>query len=534
MKEVKELTKMTGMPVYINDGSDFIPPTESYFLLAKNGFYKVFKNAEIETQIKLEKLPGMLQEENSNSVVKWIGPKLPISTFWFVRDLFIKIYEKHKAEFDVQLYWSDKEQKFYVRVPHQRISGASVDWELRDDDAWYCNEEYVQDNSTLPDDVRHFGRIHSHNVMGAFWSGTDENDQKTQEYGIQIVMGKITTALEYKCRIVYNGNLQDVEFSDVVDTPAPANFELPEGIIITTPATPASTTAYMPPSTDYSTKGRKKKTRAYGYGYNTYPYGGYGDYGEDYDPYNNDPFDNGDEEEDDEDTATSTIPPKTFPKNVTAVEKFLYDPSVDLLKDEEIGPAFLSSIKDFKMIYDQPGSVLAKDTDFKWLLTGISKDVTGATTATDYRVLFAVAMFIAYYRDDVDDDQLSAPTLKLFKEAYNQFSSGSLSYRPLDTAKNVRDYVDTKAVFNTINKLPVLRSHLLSSLERKHSVQGVRLFRKALQSNTPGYFDVLKVEPFLDTLEVIAEVSRIPVFLFCGNCDEDFAGHIADILADKK
>ena len=81
MRLVKDITDIIGMPTYVDDGSEEQPTTESYFLIAKNGFFKFHKTAEIDTIVKMDKLPGPIPEQNSNAVVKWTGPKLSIEDF---------------------------------------------------------------------------------------------------------------------------------------------------------------------------------------------------------------------------------------------------------------------------------------------------------------------------------------------------------------------------------------------------------------------------------------------------------------------
>ena len=543
MRKVKDITAVVGMPTYIDDGSDVQPETNDYFLIAKNGFFKVHKTEEIDTIVKLEKLPGPLPEQNSNAVVKWTGPKLPVEDFWFVARLFRKIFKKIKTEFDVQLYYSNKEKKFFIRLPHQKVTGASVDWQLREDDIWYKDQHKIEDNSTLPDDLRHIGRMHSHNVMGAFWSGTDENDQKTQEYGIQIVLGKIMTDLEYKCRVVFNGNLIDVKFEDIVEgeLDTDPDIEFPEGIFLQPAvATTTAGTNYYPKKTSANSqvkyygpeyyknlKKNKKKEKYSGQTvYGSDYWSRYDDYGYQYGDDYEDPFTREDVDSTPV-TASSNIdlPP-------TGIEKFLTYPDVDMFDDPELKDGLAAVIKDTKIITDK--EYLVKDIDFSWLLAteenmfkqGISPD---QPLAKQLNVLLTLAMFISYSRDDIPEADLSVATNVLFSDIYIEYSASINSYKVLSEGTKVSEYVDACFVVSVIHKLTLVVAYLTKRLgtTKNKNVEKVLL---ALTSNNGTIINNMNVIEFIDTMDDISKITRIPAFLFSTCADCDLAGNLADII----
>lgn len=75
------------------------------------------------------------------------------------------------------IVWNKTTESYRVAIPKQKVSKAAVtyDWSHVADD-----EEVILD-------------IHSHNTMGAFFSGTDENDDKTY-VGISGVAGELNKA----------------------------------------------------------------------------------------------------------------------------------------------------------------------------------------------------------------------------------------------------------------------------------------------------------------------------------------------------
>lgn len=203
-----------------------------YYVISKTGMFTVCKN-DLYTEVrKAESLGGKLSE--IAPAVNLSVPKLDRATFDFMVKLFQAVYKKFQSEVNVLLYYSKDENKWYIRLPKQDVSGAHVTYELTEDDVWYVDGEIA---SEAPTNVACFGTCHSHASMGAFFSGTDDQDDKTN-VGYQIVIGKVnSTAVETKCRLSMNGKNIDKKLEEVVeDLPATfQDFEVPE--IVTKKAT---------------------------------------------------------------------------------------------------------------------------------------------------------------------------------------------------------------------------------------------------------------------------------------------------------
>jgi PRTRC genetic system protein A len=100
-------------------------------------------------------------------------PKIPMFLLQQVISFFRVISQKAKLEVLVHLVYDTKTEKYNVIVPKQKVSNVSVDAET---------VEY-------PEHVIHVMDIHSHNVMAAKFSATDDKDEKaTRLYG---VIGKL-------------------------------------------------------------------------------------------------------------------------------------------------------------------------------------------------------------------------------------------------------------------------------------------------------------------------------------------------------
>ena len=182
-----------------------------HYVLAKNGAYTVCKNELYTTINKATSFGGVKLAEFAEATELTV-PKIDRATYDFMVKLFMSVYKKYQSEVNVLLYYQSSTDKWFVRLPKQDVSGAHVTYELTDEDVWYCDGAVVD----CPDDAECFGTCHSHASMGAFFSGTDDADDKTN-IGYQIVIGKVnTSAVETKCRLAINGKNVDKKLEEVV------------------------------------------------------------------------------------------------------------------------------------------------------------------------------------------------------------------------------------------------------------------------------------------------------------------------------
>ena len=149
MKRIEEITGLTGMPVYLNEapaeGEQPAAPTDSNcFIICSDGVYRYVRNDYMTSTIKLEGgIPSGAVAKGGETIF-WTGPKLSVEDFHFVRKIFVGVYDKIKAECDVQLEWSPSLGKFIIRLPHPTVSGASVHWETADDDPCWIDRKLCQ------------------------------------------------------------------------------------------------------------------------------------------------------------------------------------------------------------------------------------------------------------------------------------------------------------------------------------------------------------------------------------------------------
>lgn len=101
-------------------------------------------------------------------------PKIPMHILMFILDFFKELSDKSRLEALVHILYDTRRKKYTIRVPKQELTSDRVDSVL--------DEEY-------PDYMVHVMDIHSHNVMPAEFSPTDNKDEK--ETRLYAVVGRL-------------------------------------------------------------------------------------------------------------------------------------------------------------------------------------------------------------------------------------------------------------------------------------------------------------------------------------------------------
>lgn len=168
------------------------------------------------------------------------GGKIPYTYFEQIVAFFRKVMEVKKADFEAHSYimWSVKDKHYYIHIPKQIVSKASVQftYDMPEGDVIVCD-------------------IHSHNTMGAFYSGTDENNDKSN-ICYSGVIGRITpTSYEYVMRFNLYEAKKRCGLDEVFDVPPKPESLVPkewlDNVEVRTFTAPAqggtSTGRYNPP-----------------------------------------------------------------------------------------------------------------------------------------------------------------------------------------------------------------------------------------------------------------------------------------------
>jgi hypothetical protein len=129
-------------------------------------------------------------------------PPVPFKHLLRIIDLFRKVETESGNEVLVNLIYDKADKKYLLDIPEQISSPISVDSTL--------NPEYESDRYV------HFADIHSHCRMRAYFSATDDRDEKATR--VYIVVGNIHKSFpEIKVRISNGGTFLEIEPSVVFD-----------------------------------------------------------------------------------------------------------------------------------------------------------------------------------------------------------------------------------------------------------------------------------------------------------------------------
>lgn len=172
-----------------------------------DGDYLVVNNKIGKFIVKMNdtKHPGLPEEIGGNKIQLKV-PKIPGRIYYQILAFFRDICDTMgNAEAFVQVYFDNDNKEYVCHVPEQTVSGGSVRYDATEN----LNEKDRKRYTFVFE-------IHSHNTMGAFWSGVDDADEKeTKFYG---VFGKIKSNVhEEKFRFMVMDKRIDVKKEHIFD-----------------------------------------------------------------------------------------------------------------------------------------------------------------------------------------------------------------------------------------------------------------------------------------------------------------------------
>lgn len=181
---------------YITDKVDFnsITKTTNYALQA-DGIYAIVKNrigVFVYRSAKAE-LPGLPKQFDADARIYMSVPLIPGEIYFQIKQFFIDIMaDMNDSEAFAQVYYDLTEKRYVVVVPEQTVAKASVTYDATKNLSVVEPERYIL-----------VFEIHSHNTMNAFWSGTDDSDEKeTRFYGVFGYLDKPEHAEEFRTNVL--------------------------------------------------------------------------------------------------------------------------------------------------------------------------------------------------------------------------------------------------------------------------------------------------------------------------------------------
>jgi PRTRC genetic system protein A len=184
--------------VVLNDGQTEMPEDDIFYIIAKEGVYLKKKLGVMESIAPVKKISIL---ESVNSMARMHITKIPAKWIAKVIGFFQAVYEQHKSEAIVLLFYDEETGKHKIVPPMQKVAGATCDY----------------DKGITIEGMTMIGTIHSHARMSAFHSGTDDADEEHFD-GLHITLGDLDE--EYpsmSASIVANGHRIMIDPNDYID-----------------------------------------------------------------------------------------------------------------------------------------------------------------------------------------------------------------------------------------------------------------------------------------------------------------------------
>jgi len=150
-----------------------------------------------------------LDEFEFGTIVLTSTPKPKLDVFNEILEMFKYVCNKTKWELCVNVYYDTIDKIFKLNLHDQIISGDKAAYKY--DENFEMSSRYIR-----------YLQIHSHNTMGANFSGIDDHDENYSSLCFYGVIGKITSKskfynIDMKYRIWSGTRFIDLDFDDIFD-----------------------------------------------------------------------------------------------------------------------------------------------------------------------------------------------------------------------------------------------------------------------------------------------------------------------------
>ena len=175
------------------------PTSAITYSICSDGLYMTKKLLNGHVTMKVD---GVKSSPAGREYVKFLPRKIPIRFYWKIVEFFKAVNNHFKTNLEafILICWDKEKERYHFWVPPHKVSGGSVQYDL-------SNFNKVFKNSFIVCDT------HSHNLMGAFWSTTDNNDDNRDRFAM--VIGKTDNMFpEHKIRFSSNKHI-DCNIGDV-------------------------------------------------------------------------------------------------------------------------------------------------------------------------------------------------------------------------------------------------------------------------------------------------------------------------------
>lgn len=206
-----------------------------YTEVLENKVYKTFQNGVVRFK-KLATEPE--NEPNLNSAnLEWLVPKIPFKYYQMTLDFYKEVNEIHGTEASVLFYWNANDVEIPADLMEEYGSGIIQDGKLiviapKQTNSTSLSEfvetVYVEGTPKkvltpmldwLEKNTVCIAETHSHNTMSAFWSPTDNDNERHSRLRLFVVFGKVSTTEVTRSRVCMLNDYFDLDITDVFDMP---------------------------------------------------------------------------------------------------------------------------------------------------------------------------------------------------------------------------------------------------------------------------------------------------------------------------
>lgn len=164
-------------PIYCLEPGVTVPPDQTCYILASNGLWFQKTKGIMRGIVSVD---GISHLESITPSIAMNIANIPATILMRALVFFRRVYNKHHAEAELQLFYNRNNSQFDLFCPEQTVSYGSVDYKP---DQWEDPNQNLQDYLLI-------GTIHSHCNFGASHSNIDLRDERYAE-GIHITIGHV-------------------------------------------------------------------------------------------------------------------------------------------------------------------------------------------------------------------------------------------------------------------------------------------------------------------------------------------------------
>lgn len=198
--------------------------------------YKTHQNGVVRYKKRAEK-GYKPSETEARGNLEWLVDKIPFKYYLMTLDFYKDVNEKHHTEACVLFYWNKdnleipadlleqygsgiiQDGQLIVIAPKQTNSGALSQYVEKVFEGNVVKTVLTPMVQWLEDNTVCILETHSHNTMSAFWSPTDDNNERHSRLRLYAVIGKVNAEEMVKARVHLLGDYFDLQIEDIFEMP---------------------------------------------------------------------------------------------------------------------------------------------------------------------------------------------------------------------------------------------------------------------------------------------------------------------------